>query len=160
MLRTPLAFVLIGLLAASSLTAKSPPVVQPVYITIVGSVMWVGRDVISVENFENWLAENAPRRSRDTPIVFSESSRRFLSSRFELIQKAQKSFDHVYLVLWDEKNRDQPPLVLSTAHDDITPILDEMRQWGKSRPGAKFPEAGALLRKPEESALRAAIFGS
>ena len=142
MLRTPLAFALFCLfdIAASSLLAENSPAARPVYITTVGNVMWVERDIISVENFENWLTENAPRLSRDTPIVFSENCRRFLNSRFDLIRQAQKSFDHVYLVLWDEKNRDQPPLVLWPTHDDIAPILNDMRlrqqnqAFGKSVP--------------------------
>lgn len=162
MLRTPLAFALLCLpgIATFSLVAKEPPTAQPVYITTVGNTMQVGGDFISVYNFQQWLATNAPRLGRKTPIIFSESSRRFLSSRFDLVRQAQESFDHVYLVLWDEKDRDQPPLVLTPTRDDITPILDDMRARQKSRPGAKFPEAGALLKKPQESALRAAIFGS
>lgn len=162
MLRTLLAFALLCLpgIASPSLMAQEMAFVQPVYITTMGNVMWVGHDTLSVDSFPQWLMENAPRLGRKTPIVFSESSRHFLGSRFDLVQQAQKSFDHVYLVLWDEKNKDQPPLVLNATRDDITPILDDMRARQKSSPGAKFPEAGALLKKPEESALRAAIFGS
>lgn len=162
MLRVSLAFALLCLpgIAAPSLMAQELAVVQPVYITTTGNVMWAGRDTLSVDSFPQWLTENAPRLGRNTPIIFSESSRRFLSSRFDLVRQTQKSFDHVYLVLWDEKNSDQPPLVLIPTRDDITPVLDDMRARQKSRPGAKSPEAGALLRKPEESALRAAIFGS
>lgn len=162
MLRVSLAFALLCLpgIASPSLMAQGIAIVQPVYITTMGNVMWVGQDTLSVDSFPQWLMENAPRLGRTTPIIFSENSRRFLSSRFDLVRQAQKSFDHVYLVLWDEKNKDQPPLVLTPTRDDITSILDDMRARQKSRPGARFPEAGALLRKPRESALRAAIFGS
>lgn len=146
MLRIPPAFALLCLLniATSSLLGDNSPAAPPIYITTVGDVMWVGRDIISMENCENWLTANASRLGRDTPIVFSESSRRFVSSRFDLIRQAQKSFDHVYLVLWDEKDKDQPPLVLSPTRDNITPILDDMRLRQKNNAGPPLEKAAGV----------------
>lgn len=142
MLRIPPALAICCLLgiALSSLDAENLPEGKPVYITTLGNRMWLGSDIITVENFGQWLTENATRLGRKTPIVFSEGSRRFLGSRFDLIQQAQGFFDRVYLVVWDEKNMDQQPLVLSATHDDITPIIAEMRQRAKSSPGGTPPK--------------------